>query len=353
VEDERRGFPALAGAIGFAASHAQRNSGTAKTGRNLGTDMTVLQVEVFGGSRKLVQDQPSTSGAPTHAVHEMTLRGEPSVRSRSVRPVIVMDSPLLHLRSLTSGGYRATRVFGWDALLASVRRCPPATIVVVELLHDAAGATDPRVQELLSAAPLIPVVAAVDLGSATASGLRTLLQWGVSEVMDVRLEAAPEALEHRFRAAHARPFKRRVEAGLSHYVSAHAMTLIRAAADVACDGGLSPDLAQVFGVNERTVGVWCGREGVPPPRRLLAWARVLLAAGLLEEPGRSWTNVALSTGYVDSRGLRRVMDGFVPRAKTPTPAKRPRFADAIAAFEADLHRCREELRATRRKGSAR
>ncbi|HEX8244156.1 MAG TPA: hypothetical protein VF541_11685 [Longimicrobium sp.] len=187
---------------------------------------------------------------------------------------------------------------------------------------------------------------AVDLAASDPVDVRVLLEWGVSEVVDVRLEGGPEALVPRFRAAHARPFKRRLEAGLSRYLSPNAMTLLRAAAGVACDCGLSAELAAVFGVNERTLGKWCAVEGLPPPRRLLAWVRVLLGVALLEEGTRSWNNAARSTGYVDASGLRRAVAGFLSHPRAGADERRPSFQTAIAAFDGELHQRRERRRGT-------
>lgn len=269
------------------------------------------------------------------------------MRAPSVRTLLVLDDATFHPLPFPAEGYRATRVVGWDALRAAVRRAPPSTAVLVAPFSASSGAPDPRLQELLSAAPLLPVLVAVDLGASDPADVRALLGWGVSEVVDVRLEGGPEALVPRFRAAHARPFKRRLEAGLSRYVSPNAMTLIRAAAAVVCDCGLSPELAGVFGVNERTVGKWCAAEGLPPPRRLLAWVRVLLGVALLEEGTRSWNNAARSTGYVDASGLRRAVAGFLPPPRADAPSGRPSFQTGMAAFDGELHQCRERMRGTR------
>jgi AraC-like DNA-binding protein len=242
----------------------------------------------------------------------------------------------------------ATHVAGWDALLAAVRRAPPSTAVLVEPFGGDASDPDPRLQLLLASAPLLPVVAAADLGSCIVPGARAVLEWGVSEVVDIRLEGTPEALGSRLRAAHGRPLKRRLEAGVSRYASAHAMTLVRAAAEVACDRGLSTGLAAVFGIKERTLGEWCTAEGLPPPRRLLAWIRVLLAVALLEEATRSWTSVARSTGYVDASGLRRAVNGLLSGVHGGASTRRPGFEPAIAAFDAELHTRRERLRSARK-----
>jgi hypothetical protein len=276
----------------------------------------------------------------------MTLREPPSLRTPSARSLLVLDDTAFHPLPFPAEGYRATRVLGWDALHTAVRRAPPSTAVLVAPFSASSGAPDPRLRELLSAAPLLPVLVAVNLAASDPADVRVLLEWGVSEVLDVRLEGGPEALVPRFRAAHARPFKRRLEAGLSRYLSPNAMTLVRAAAGVACDCGLSAELAAVFAVNERTVGKWCAAEGLPPPRRLLAWVRVLLGVALLEEGTRSWNNAARSTGYVDASGLRRAVAGFLHPRQTGADERRPSFQTALAAFDGELHQRRERRRGT-------
>lgn len=167
-----------------------------------------------------------------------------------------------------------------------------------------------------------------------------LLEWGVSELVDLPIEAPPEALVARLRAAHARPFKRRLEE-LSRYASGNAMTPHPGGRGVTADGGLSTDVAAVFGVRERTLAGWCTREALPPPRRLLAWTRVLLAVGLLEEPARTWRNVGHATGYVDEGGLRRAIKRLVGEVNALSDRRPHAFANALAAFARELRARRE------------
>jgi methylphosphotriester-DNA--protein-cysteine methyltransferase len=149
-----------------------------------------------------------------------------------------------------------------------------------------------------------------------------VFEWGVSEVLDLVLETRPAAVQSRLRDGRARPLKRRVEAILSPYASENARNLLRAACEVAVERGAAPELAALFGADPRTVAGWCTREALPPPRRLLAWTRVLLAAMLLGEPGRSVVNSARGAGYATDHALRRAMrelvgehPGSVPRAE--------------------------------------
>lgn len=59
------------------------------------------------------------------------------------------------------------------------------------------------------------------------------------------------------------------------------------AAETAATGGQAEDLAHVLSVTRRTLLRWSEQAGLPPPRRLMAWMRILLAAAMLDEPGLS------------------------------------------------------------------
>ena len=203
------------------------------------------------------------------------------MRRTENRSVLVLDSPLLAFLRELPAPYALRRVGGWDALHGELKDAPPSTVVLLDPC-DGGDAPSERVRELVSRFPLTPVVVALELDPALVGGLRTLLEWGVSEVVNTRMEATPRAVAYRLRAAHARPLKRRVEAAVPRSVSRDGLTLLHAAAEVAADGGGAPELAGLLGARPRTVAGWCGREGLPDPRRLQAWMRLFLAAALLE-----------------------------------------------------------------------
>jgi AraC-like DNA-binding protein len=265
----------------------------------------------------------------------------PGLHAHPTRTLFLLDQPALRPFFYMADGYH-TRVFGdWKTLLTAARQEPPSTAVLVHADTLLPGSS---VWDVLQAAPSLPVLVAIDLTTAQSEGVRLLLKRGVSELIDLPVENSPAALLVRLREAHARPYKRRLEAGLSRYVGGNAVTLIRAAAEVTVDGGLSTDLAGIFGVNERTVGTWCAREGLPAPRRLLVWLRVLLAVSLLEEHGRTWKNAARSSGYVSDNALRRAISGLLgPRVSLAGPKERV-WTEAMATFNAELRRHRERLR---------
>jgi AraC-like DNA-binding protein len=220
----------------------------------------------------------------------------------------------------------------------------PSSIV---LLPYDAGCSIEMVGEIVIAARLIPVVGAVPLTGAQARYVRELWRAGVSDVVDLEPSPGPELLAADLEQVHARRFKQRVEAELYGSLSQNALSLIRAVAEVAVDGGNSADLAKRVDARERTVLHWCMREGLLTPRRLLVWIRVALTVALLESPERSIVVAARDAGYSSDHPFRRVLRdlfgeefGKSPRALT--------FGRVMEAFNSEIRSRRASTSVARR-----
>jgi len=165
-----------------------------------------------------------------------------------------------------------------------------------------------------------------------------LLEWRVSGLLDLDLQRNAESVAEMLRDAHARPFKRVAERLLRRR-SETAKNLVRAACEVAVEHGGAVELARKFGVAPTTVNQWCLLEGLPVPRRLLAWARVLLAAMLLGEEGRSVASAGRAAGYANDHALRRALIAFGAGNPSSTP-RAEHLPRAAAAFASDLREAR-------------
>ena len=280
----------------------------------------------------------------------------PPMRRTEVRTVLLLDSPALrpyhrlpHVPELQAR-YAIRVVPDWSALHDALRDAPPSTVAVVDPYHHTGDDDAPaaRVYETLRRFPSVPLVAALDFRPGRAGEVKTLLEWGISEMVDLELERTLAAFLLRVRQAHARPLKRRMEAEIPRQVSANGLTLLRAAAEVAVDGGGALDVARLFGVETRTVAAWCEREGLPAPRRIQTWARTLLAAMLLEEPERSMVGVARACGYANDHALRRALRQLLG---SEVPPRERLFAAANARFRAGLREARESARERRTAGA--
>jgi AraC-like DNA-binding protein len=259
------------------------------------------------------------------------------------RTLLVIGSPQLAPFLRTGDGYHVREVDGWREVAAVATREPPSTLVLAEPFT-ADGRPDLGMRDFLLRMPSLPVVAAVDLGHAPVPSTREILGWGISELLDLGLDRAPDSLICRLDSAHARPFKRRVDSGVSRRAPARARTLIQAAAAVAVDAGLAEDFAHMLGVQMKTMAGWCRRHGLPAPRRLLAWMRVLLAMMLLEEADRTWRSVAAGCGYTNDANLRRTLTAMLGQVPTGQARQTWTFAHGITAFNRELTECRERAR---------
>ena len=260
------------------------------------------------------------------------------------REVLLLDCPALEPLTRLAPPFEA-RLLDWDALAEVARRAPPSTVVVIDpFARPDAPELDSRLPSLLAAARMLPVVALVPFRDGYAEAARALLERGVTEIADAELEGTPAAIRMRLLSVHAQPLKKAVESGLSRFVSADGLTLVRACAEVAADRRTAVELGKLFGSSERTVAGWCAREALPPPRRLLAWLRLLLALALLEDPRRSVQNAALCAGYTDY-SLRRALREFLGGR---APTRQRTLRDGVAAFNAELRELREKAREERR-----
>jgi AraC-like DNA-binding protein len=268
-----------------------------------------------------------------------------SENSQPERAILFLASHLEPYPAL--GRYSTERVTSWSELLKRLPHVRPNTVLVLEPYARTPNAP-PEFWDALSRFPSLAVIAAVP-PHAPRTELRRMVLAGVSEFLDMRLSYPPALVERLADTAFARPLKRRVEAGLSRFLSGDARILIRAAADVAASAGDAEMLGRCFEVTPATVTKWCEALRLPPPRRLQLWLRLLLTAQLMEDAGRSISAAAHAAGYATDRSFRRALrsvSGEAPRELR----KHGAFDSLLAAFNADVHQFRAD-RATRSAAS--
>jgi len=101
-------------------------------------------------------------------------------------------------------------------------------------------------------------------------------------------------------------------------------------------------LSRELGVDRKTLRNWCKAEDFLPPRDIVRWSRLLLAAALLNFSGRSVSSVAIELEYPTDNTLRvaiRRQFGVQPSAM-----KRAGVDRAVAAFRAHVAKLRKPVR---------
>ena len=218
------------------------------------------------------------------------------------------------VRRVGSRGYASTFPASWEELRAAVVASPAAAIVVVDP-YAGAGRREqrlsPELRTLLWEFPSATVLAALEIRPGQSRDLRTLGEWGVTDIISLAEDDTPEAIFRRLRSVEGRSLQTLLERTLPAMLSGRTRMLVMTAAEVVAVGGKGRDLARRLHLSERTVLRWAQRAGLPAPRRLLAWMRILLASSLLDDPGRSVLSVAHACGYSSDGSLRRAMQDFL------------------------------------------
>lgn len=257
------------------------------------------------------------------------------------RPLFVLHhDPALRERVRQACGtdYDFSAVDGWDELYDAIRESPPAALVVVDPYsatdapeRNGARALAPQLRTMLAEYPSTSVLAALHVKPDRFDDLRTLGKWGVVQVISIDHDDTPYSIGQRLRAARGRPLRALLEEVLPPETSGRARAILEAATDVVTVGEHGRDLAGSLHLSRRTLLRWCQRAGLPAPRRLLAWMRVLLACELLDDPGRTVLSVAHTCGYSSDSGLRRITQKFLGASPTDL-REQGAFRVAAAAF---------------------
>jgi AraC-like DNA-binding protein len=231
-------------------------------------------------------------------------------------------------------------VSSWDELNDALGKASPAAFAVVDPYAgaDERSGPAPELRDLLHAFPSVAVLAAVELRSSHGVDLHTLGVWGVRAII-VSDRDDVAALVRLLQEVRGRPLQALLERSLPKKVSAEARSILAAVSEVAAAGGNVGALARRLHVSERTLLRWCESAQLPPPRQLLAWMRILLAAELLENAGHSIDSVAGACGYAAESGLRRTFYDFLgmsPKALREQGG----FATAARAFRKVLREAR-------------
>lgn len=209
------------------------------------------------------------------------------------------------------GALRACR--DWNDLLEAVRSTAPRARVLVDPFHGSSGRLSPGLIRLLGELPSTRVLALVDGRTVGMSRILELGQLGVAEILDTDAELTPRAIRARLDQVPPDAFRSLLDVSDLQHLAGRGRLLIERAAEVAARGGYPKDLAAAMGMGTATLRRWMHDAGLPPPRDLFRWLRVLLAASLLDDPGRTVQDAAMGSGYSDASGLRRAMNAVTRR----------------------------------------
>lgn len=239
---------------------------------------------------------------------------------RALTPPLLVLHPDASFRARvrrSARGYEYREVGSWEELHEMLDTAPPAALLLVDPYFGTGdGRLSPALARLREDFPSVPILAALELTPERYEDLRELGELGVVQVISLHHDDTPRAIARRLASARGRPLHGLLERSLPEETSGRGRAIVAAAAEVVAVQGHARDLASALFITRRTLLRWCHDAGLPVPRELMAWMRILLAAHLLDDPGRSVLSVAHSCGYSSDSALRRVMQKFLGMSPT-------------------------------------
>lgn len=230
--------------------------------------------------------------------------------SFSVPPVTTMltREERLRLDAAGTGLFEATHRDTVDEILRDLRQ-HRARAVIVSTAFCQYGLEITRVARVVREFPQVPTVALISqMDRGTARTVLTLGQCGVRTLVDVRDPGGWHELRNLLLSEHSLELRQ-------HAVAQVAADLIHAPAGsrrffevlfaVAPRTGTIRELAMGLQVLPSTLMSRFFRARLPPPKRCLAYARLMFAARMFENPGLSLSSVATRLDYSSAQSFGR------------------------------------------------
>ena len=209
-----------------------------------------------------------------------------------------------------------------DALCGSsvllIERCPrdhlarveveSVALSIVEISGSTASAHVAAVRQLRSAFPSVPVLAYCDpCGSAIVDVVRA----GAGGLVLRGTDDTPLLFRDAIARARRSAIAERIFVAIAPLLTNDARVFLRyaiehCASDIAVD-----EAARDMGVDRKTLTNWLARAGAPRAREFLSWIRLMVAAHLMSDPGRSAEQVAHMLDFPSGTALRNMVRRYV------------------------------------------
>jgi AraC-like DNA-binding protein len=193
------------------------------------------------------------------------------------------------------------------------------TAVVLEPIDAAGAIVEPEVRALRARFPSVPVFIYCDMTPASVNAIPILTRAGADDLVlgataDGESDAAAASGATLRRAIATATLTRAATAILDELTSGLPPS-VEPIVGYCVREGRAPltveRMARDLGVHRRTLVNRLAAADYPSPQHLIAWARLLLAARLLEDPGRSVAATATALGFGSAAALRGMLQRYV------------------------------------------
>jgi AraC-like DNA-binding protein len=207
-------------------------------------------------------------------------------------------------------------------------------LIIVDA-RDADGiSTEETVRTLRARHPDVTVVGHAAARTGLAADALALARAGVHELVIAGIDDAAAALRAALARAARRSSAERILAVVAELVPGDALPLVRYCLEHAAAAPTVPEIARALGVSRQTLATRLRAAGVPGPRELSLWCRLLLAADLLAGGGRTVDQVALTYDFPSANALRNALRRHADLG--PADLRQVGAGGVLAAFQRAL-----------------
>jgi AraC-like DNA-binding protein len=189
--------------------------------------------------------------------------------------------------------------------MLTLRREPHAWLLVPVASGDDVTTTK-AVASLCARVAGVTIIARFQRTSSSVQNALHLGALGVTEIVTVHSDEA-EGPEHPISSAarrlNLRSVTEEVVGAMPSSLPAALLPILATAVALAYRPITAAALATALGTNERTLRRQCTRRCLPSPQWIIGWARLLLVARYLQQPGTTLTNVAALLAYPTNAAL--------------------------------------------------
>lgn len=222
------------------------------------------------------------------------------------RAVVARLSEALGVRAGAAGG-ATVRSVTHVADLHDALGARTYALVVVEP-RDAGGVpTGEAIRALRARHPHVPVIGHVVARPGMSADVLALAHAGIHELVVAGIDDVGHTLRGLLARASRRATAERVLADVMPLVPIAALPVLRYCLEHTSAAPDVPALARALNVSRQTLAARMRSAGLPGPRALAVWCRLLLAAELLVGEGRTVEQVATTLDFASANALRNLL----------------------------------------------
>jgi AraC-like DNA-binding protein len=158
--------------------------------------------------------------------------------------------------------------------------------------------------------PTVPILAYCSVLTAGASSVVDVVRAGATGLILRGIDDERHAMRAAIDSARRGSISQRVQNEVALHLPSQARPFLRYAVTRFGDEPSVEDAARTIGVDRKTIFNWLRHGGGVGPREFLNWIRLAIAAGMLEDPGRSAEQAALEAGFASGAAFRNMLHRY-------------------------------------------